>query len=349
MDIEGQHLANWYSPKLVKLKNQQLVQANRSVGIWEVDRAKPQLLLWHFNPTYSKPLASYGSHFNKQIYQADNTKDNLDSIAFLLPKKEGLEISRSKLPFSAIACFTDHCDFDTLHNLKLQRAFFKSHQVKITKGFFLNKHSKRPDTASYEKHSEEFKLWQEDNHELAYHSLSQSLKSKERSIGDFKSFEAPCGDITTWIDHGFQPYNASLYQNHESLKLSYGSLLKSKGIRFLWNYIDSGTSTKGVINMINPQHFTLKTFYNGIRHLALRQRFAIFIKNIIFHHLNAEDSLSAYRELSRYFKNFKTKRKIGYHYGHFKKMLRFILLLAPTIFNWRQDGRKIYPLANFVR
>jgi len=60
----------------------------------------------------------------------------INPLALLFPLDEGIEISRSKIPFSAIACFTDHCDFDTLRNLKQQRQFFKTYNIRITKGFF---------------------------------------------------------------------------------------------------------------------------------------------------------------------------------------------------------------------
>ena len=81
-------------------------------------------------------------------------------------------MSRSIKSFSAIACFTDHCDFDTLSNLQLQRTFFKEKDIKVTKGFFLNHFSKRQDNASYERDKMELDLWINDGHELCYHSLS---------------------------------------------------------------------------------------------------------------------------------------------------------------------------------
>lgn len=72
-----------------------------------------------------------------------NIKIDFKTKLELLFPKQCIEISCSKVPFSAIACFTDHCDFDTLENLKTQRTFFKKHEIKVTKGFFINHFSKK--------------------------------------------------------------------------------------------------------------------------------------------------------------------------------------------------------------
>ena len=81
---------------------------------------------------------------------------------------------------------------------------------------------------------------------------------------------------------GFSPNNASLYKNHERIRHNYGASLQYKGIDAFWNYIDSGTAVKGVINQLNPNQFTLQSYYNGIKHLKLKERIPMLIKNIIF-------------------------------------------------------------------
>jgi len=48
-NIEQKQFANWYAPKILRLKNNQLVQANQHTGIWEFDKKNPNVLLWHFN------------------------------------------------------------------------------------------------------------------------------------------------------------------------------------------------------------------------------------------------------------------------------------------------------------
>jgi hypothetical protein len=82
----------------------------------------------------------------------------IENPTLLFSKIGALELSRSALPFLAIACFTDHCDFDTLANLKLQRQLFEQTIIKVTKGFFLDHFSKRGENASYKNEAKELDL-----------------------------------------------------------------------------------------------------------------------------------------------------------------------------------------------
>ena len=95
----------------------------------------------------------------------------------------------------------------------------------MTKGFFLHHYSKRADNASYENDQAELQLWLSDGHELAYHSLSQSLKKEEEAFADFYQFTPPFDQCPTWIDHGYQPYNFSLYQNKGLNESTYAAAL----------------------------------------------------------------------------------------------------------------------------
>ena len=47
--IDCRRLSNWYAPKIIILENNQIVQANQHIGIWEIDHRNPKMLLWHFN------------------------------------------------------------------------------------------------------------------------------------------------------------------------------------------------------------------------------------------------------------------------------------------------------------
>ena len=282
-NIEKLQFANWYAPKILRLKNNQLVQANQHIGIWEFSKKNSNVLLWHFNTKKGELIAKYDSENSKKIVQSDAKCKVVSPLALLFPRNGGIEVSRSKMPFSAIACFTDHCDFDTLPNLTQQREFFKAHGIKITKGFFLNNFSKSQETANFEQHSAELKEWVQDGHELAYHSLSQSIKPLEKSLSDFETFKPPLENIRSWIDHGFQPYNVSRYQNYERLRNNYGVLLHDKGVDIFWNYVDSGTAVKGVINQLNPNQFTLQAYYKGVKHLRWKEKIPMLIKNIFFH------------------------------------------------------------------
>lgn len=346
--IDKRQFANWYASKLIILENNQLVQSSQHSGVWEVHSKNPNILLWHFNVSNSQPLVRYDSNHSKHI-QHSVFGDSLSiPLAILFPKNEGIEISRSKIPFSAIICFTDHCDFDTLLSLKQQRQFFKTYDIKITKGFFLYKFSKRAKTACFESDEEELNEWRKDGHELAYHSLSQSIKPLNDSIIDFKTFEPPFKDVTTWIDHGFQPYNVSRYENYEALKKDYGSLLKDKGVNILWNYVDSGTAVNGVVNQLNPTHFTLNSYCKGIRNLGFRQQMPMIIKNIIFHYYNTDYSTGLYRDLAKYVKTFSLKIPIKKHLHFFINLLKLLRLITPVVLFWRARRHKIYPLANYT-
>ncbi|HEY0091327.1 MAG TPA: hypothetical protein VGB43_02480, partial [Flavobacterium sp.] len=207
-------IAAEFCPKIIRLGNGQFVLPNKNIGIWEIQKNNPFVLLWRFNPKDSAPLTVYSGDENQKVIVNAERKFELENLGLLFTK-EAIEFSRSPIPFSAVACFTDHCDYDTPDSLRLQRNFFASNSIKVTKGFFLNHYSKRKDNASFKNDSREIENWKLDNHELAYHSLSQSIKNHRESLEDFKNFLPPFADIATWIDHGYQPYNLSLFKKNK--------------------------------------------------------------------------------------------------------------------------------------
>nr|WP_321228527.1 hypothetical protein [uncultured Psychroserpens sp.] len=340
--INKNRIANWYAPKILKLKNGSVVQANRSIGIWEIDKKRPTTLLWRFNPENAHPIAQYtGVNHQKEISQACTIYDFSIPLALLFPKENGLEVSRSLIPFSAIVCFTDHCDFDTLDNLKKQRGFFKEKGVKITKGFFLNQFSKRADNASFETDSDELVAWKDDGHELAYHSLSQSVKSKEESFTDFKNFKPPLNNLVTWIDHGYQPYNVSLNKASELSKEEYEQVLVAKNIHILWNYIDSGSSVQGVINQINPEHFTLHAYVKGLKGLGFFKSFSLLTKNILFYFVNNPKHSELYKVMASNFRKKRFLKLVG-------NLLDFLKIFIPILIFYKTKKHTVYPLAQYT-
>ena len=60
-------IANQFSPKIIKLQNGQIVQANINEGIWEINKKNNTILFWKFNPEYSAPLSVYSGDDNKRI------------------------------------------------------------------------------------------------------------------------------------------------------------------------------------------------------------------------------------------------------------------------------------------
>ena len=347
VDLSHDRIATSFSPKIIKLENLNYIQANTNIGIWEVSKSNPYVLLWRFNPEFSSPITKYSNPNNSKIIESANSEyDFYQNLELLFSNKNALEISRSKIPFSAIACFTDHCDFDTLNNLKAQRLFFKELKIKISKGFFINHFSKRNDNASWQNDSEELAKWKDDGHELCYHSLSQSIKSDEESKDDFLNFNPPF-ETPTWIDHGYQPYNLSTYQKNEYSSDFFSDTICNKKITTFWNYLDSGTATTGVINQLNTSDFTLKSFYNGVKNKPFKKRVSLLIKNTIVHFYANETIIKKYASLASSFK-IVTKTL------NFKNLITFLknlssvsIPLIKTLFYWNSNKNKVYKCAKY--
>jgi len=341
-------IANQFCPKIIRLQNGQLVQANIHFGIWEISKKNTKILLWRFNPDFSEPITVYSGNSNRKIIESSKKSFHFsENLALLFPKNYAFEFSRSKYFFSAIACFTDHCDFDTAENLLLQRTFFKENQIKITKGFFLNHFSKRADNASFENDKEELLKWKNDGHELCYHSLSQSIKNEAQSFKDFADFVAPLNDIKVWIDHGYQPYNFSLLeQNHLTAK-EFEKILIDKNINTLWNYLDSGTSTSGILNQLNSQQFTLASFLNGNKDLRLVKKIQLMIKNIIFHYYNDENMILKYQNTAGNFKKIVFQKKIKFILPLLKNFVDLGLSIFSIFLFWNTSKNKPYKLAKY--
>ncbi len=347
VDISSDRIANSFAPKIIQLQNGWFVQANSNQGIWEVNKKNPKKLLWKFNPTYSNSLTEYaGTNNIKKLVAANSPLLFSENPALLFSKKNGLELSRSKIPFSAIACFTDHCDYDTPANLKIQREFFKKIKLKVTKGFFLNHFSKREDNASFESNATEIEQWKTDGHELCYHSLSQSIKSDKDSFSDFETFQPPYENIPVWIDHGFQPYNFSLIKKNKISEEYYENQLIKKGISVLWNYIDCGTATTGIINQLNPQQFTLGKFLAGIQQFSFKTRLVMLFKNIIFHYDNDEKRIRNYIDAVANIRAIKNK-KILQIFELILNVIPLLLVILKTLICWNSIKNKPYKVAKY--
>jgi len=341
-------IANEFSPKIIKLQNGQLVQANINAGIWEINKKNPSVLLWRFSPEFSEPITNYvGGSNKKEIAAAKKRFYFIENPALLFPENYAVEVSRSKFPFSAIACFTDHCDFDTVENLALQREFFKKNNIKVTKGFFLNHFSKRSDNASFQNNNEELLKWRNDEHELCYHSLSQSLKNDAESYEDFKQFIPPFNDLKVWIDHGYQPYNFSLLKKNALTEKEFEQILIDKNINTLWNYIDSGTSTSNVINQLNTQHFTLDSFLKGNQDLSFIKKTQLMIKNIIFHYYNDENMISKYQNTAGNFKKVIFQKKLKSIFPLIKNSFSLGISIFSVVLFWKSAKAKPYKLAKY--
>jgi len=347
VNIHSDRIASSFAPKIIQLQYGFFVQANINQGIWEVNKNNPKILLWKFNPEYSNSLTEYAGTINtKKLVAANSQLYFSEQPALLFSKENALELSRSKIPFSAVACFTDHCDYDTPENLKIQRAFFKKINLKVTKGFFLNHFSKREDNASFEKNALEIENWKTDGHELCYHSLSQSIKSDKESFDDFENFQPPYEKIAVWIDHGFQPYNFSLFKKNAIAKDYYENQLTKKGISVLWNYIDCGTTTSGIINQLNPHQFTLGKFLAGIQQFSLKTKLVMLFKNVIFHYDNDEKRIRNYIDAVANIRAIKNKKLVQV-FELITNIVPLVVVVLKTIVCWNSIKNKPYKVAKY--
>ncbi len=334
-------------PKILKLSDGNFVQPNSMFGVWEYNKKYTNKIIWRLNHPDVSVVAKYQETSYKKNYCQNQHPKTTQAITLLFSKHGAVEFSRSKIPFSAVACFTDHCDFDTPRNLKLQRNLLKETGVKVTKGFFLNHFSKREDNASWQNDCEELKMWLDDGHELAYHSLSQSIKSDEDSLTDFRNFKQ-VENVVSWIDHGFQPYNFSLFENTKIVdQYEYFEKLETEKITNHWNYIDSGTSTTGVLNQLNPNHFTLDKFWKGNKGMPFLNKIQAFIKNCFFHHYVDETLIDNYKAISQNIKDVFFNFKIREILKLLKNGSKVLFPLLKVILFWNSSKNKPYRFAKY--
>jgi hypothetical protein len=231
-------ISDLLSPKIVQLSNNILVGATNVLGSWEFNPKKARNLKWflvHYdlNPTFQ---------FNGAFRDFNNSylfsKGNKWEFGFVNSEKSLPEWSRSKIGFSAIAIFTDHCDYDTLVLLQKQRELLNNNSIVATKGlFFLDDNSSIKESVNIESKiiSDELSLWKESGHELAFHSLFDKIskESKPINILNLKKDKNITLDIKTWIDHGYHSYNFSMLNKEESIKNAWNNTIIDNGIEII--------------------------------------------------------------------------------------------------------------------
>lgn len=352
IDSSNDFIATNLVPKIIKLSNGFFVQPNSTVGVWEFNKKYKNKISWKFNHPDASALSVY-KQISKRKFTSHKiaiptaSQKNIEKLALLFSKEGAVEWSRSKIPFSAVACFTDHCDFDTLENLELQRNLLNDSGVTITKGFFLNHFSKRDDGVSWQNNAEYLKKWQEDGHELAYHSLSQSIKSNEESATDFLNFK-PVENVVTWIDHGYQLYNFSLIGNSKMVDTeAYYQKLESSKINTIWNYTDLGVSATGVINQLNPTHFTLGSYWKGIRKSHFFNKSQRLLKNIFYHYYADDNLIGHYKLVSHNFKDIVFNYKLREVPDLIQNSFRVLIPVLKIILLWNRYKNITYRFAKY--
>lgn len=337
-----------FANKILQLEDGTYVQSSTVQGIWEWFPKTPETLYWHFHPADAEALTIYSGIKNYKVRTGAQSIALKQLPDLLFSATGALELSRTPLPFVGTICFTDHCDYDTPENLKTQREFLKSKGIRVTKGFFLHHFSKRTENASWENQADELQKWVEDGHELAYHSLSQSIKTPQESYTDFIEFKAPMPSIPVWIDHGFQPYNWSMFANSDYQTSAFQRVMEQNKIAVFWNYMDTGRVSKGIINQLDSQQFTYASFQNSIKELPFLKRWENRLKNVVFYADNSDRRIRLYIDALAHFRKLIThKNPLQFAY--------FLRCILPVLFKLMQlqwgSKRMVsqpYPLARFT-
>lgn len=252
-DIATPYLsANYHSPKILKFPQHKYVVGMNALGCWEWDH-KHNKLIWFLIHPDIQPSFVYDKDDKRQwVNEIEVPKGQRFELGIYHGEGPVPELARSPIGFVPTVTITDHCDFDTPHLLATQRGLFKQIGLKITKGFFLHSFSHRGSYAAMdqEEAKEEYKKWELDGHELAYHGLSRSFRPE--SWKEFDEFDSPAGfkPITTYIDHGYLEYNFTKQPIHERAK--WFEHMSNKGINLIWNYVDCMESNSLSNNQLNP-------------------------------------------------------------------------------------------------
>ena len=240
------------SSRILKFDDGQKMMALSNFGAWEVFPQK-QKLRWHLIHPDLTPSFTY-DEADKRIWHREFSlpEGTQNELNFFCTYSKVPEWARTPMGFLPTVCFTDHCDFDTPELLLSQREILKECGIRITKGIFLYDYSHHPFTASLEHPGilVEFKKWENDGHELAYHAFSKS--EGPESDSHFQNYQSPSElqTIETYIDHGFLSYNATRQKPEDLCKWAAHQI--EKGIKLNWNYVDAFEATANCTNQLAP-------------------------------------------------------------------------------------------------
>lgn len=304
----GRLIANNLSTKCISFKDNTKVIPSLNIGLWEFNPENKKQLIWRLEDKYISPIIQFDKNNSKELIDTFLFKQFL-SLKLLFTTEKVPEFSRSKIPFSSILCFTDHCDFDSLLLLEKQRKLFNKLGLKITKGFFLNHFSKRDYNASFEREKEELLSWASDGHELSYHSLTQSIRDQSEAKHEFINFNPPVSGIKTWIDHGFQPYNFTLLNRNNKKIDDWIVKQNERNISYFWTYNDCGSGASGIINQLNSNHFTPKKLLKSLQNKSLVNKISTFIRSYLFYFSKNKKAINKYKSLAGLVKEIIYKKK----------------------------------------
>ncbi|MBI9061374.1 MAG: hypothetical protein JEZ14_05265 [Marinilabiliaceae bacterium] len=340
VDTSRRRIANYYSPKCLVLDNGFKVVGGSTIGVWEFNSKFPTKLKWIIHDAFLTPLVKYDR--NNQVIWFASLFDlpQFLSLKLLYTQKSFPEFSRSPVPFSAILTFTDHCDFDTDVTLEKQRELFRKYNIPVTKGFFLYHYSKRKNNVSWERQKDLLTKWLTDGHELCHHSLTQSIRSsKDKALDELKMIIHEGLNCVTWIDHGYQPYNFTKLNGDVAEKDKWAGILKQAGIKNLWNYLDTGTSGRGLINQLDYEAFQFKNYLRNALHLKGKRGLQFFIRSYYLYFASAS-SKKVYFDFVKTVKRKEFRNGLRSFAVFFRVSILFLLSLL-NLLNWRSKRNRV--------
>jgi hypothetical protein len=123
--------------------------------------------------------------------------------------------------------------------------------------------------------------------------------------------------------------------------------LGRKNISTLWNYIDSGTAAKGVINQLNPEDFTLARFAAGISG-SLARRAQILVKAVMFHHYADDALVDAYKKTAGSFKQLTRSKKPAALANFCRNLFAAGWPVAKVFAGWPLYAKRTFRLATYA-
>ena len=342
VSLTKNRIANEYSPKILQLSNGLFIQAGNTLGCWEVEKNTKNTLNWHFHTPGLCPVFYFNPE--RSFYQPTILVSDVISFKLLFTKKSPVEWSRSLIPFSAILCLTDHCDFDSLQLLKRQREILKECNVRISKGIFLNHYSKRNWNIAYDisEGKKEMHQWMNEGHELLFHSLSQSIKMGQAAWDDFHSLKVPpeLEDIKVWVDHGYQPYNFTM-QKGETEQKFWLKVAESKGFKIFWNYYDSCEETIS-LNQIGVEELCPSKVWKS-KTASWQEKL-----RLLLYYYSSDKSVFEYRKWSGFIKAFKLKPDTKTFGRLIKSTLPIFSVFRREFLNWTLRANRNHIFVRFA-
>jgi len=139
--------------------------------------------------------------------------------------------------------------------------------------------------------------------------LTQSIRGSSEAEQEFVNFKPPIFGIKTWIDHGFQPYNFTLLQRSNQKIDDWILKQNERSISCFWTYNDCGSGGNGIINQLNPNHFTPSKLLKSLKNKNFAIKVSTFIRSYLFYFSKNKKAINKYKSLAGLVKEILYKKK----------------------------------------